>query len=218
VVGGTAIAIAALAAWQLSARREMPAEQQARSNARATSNAFASPVADTAAATAMSRPAATPVPAASVASAANAPLTPTRALVPVARPALSRAPTLTAGTTLPQSVGSERTPSSNSAALGNPVVPASVAPAHPPGRPVPRVIDATTAVTATTPLRTSEAMPNVPVAATDAATAREACGNRRFFALAACMDRRCEEARYRASPECVGILARKANHEGQSSP
>ena len=61
-------------------------------------------------------------------------------------------------------------------------------------------------------------MPNVPGAATGAASAREACGNRRFFALAACMERRCEEARYRANPECVGILARKANREGQASP
>jgi hypothetical protein len=30
------------------------------------------------------------------------------------------------------------------------------------------------------------------------------------------MDRRCEEAHFRSSAECVAILARKANREGQA--
>ena len=41
-------------------------------------------------------------------------------------------------------------------------------------------------------------------------TAREACGNRNFFSLAVCMDERCELPRYRATAECIPILARKA--------
>ncbi len=57
-------------------------------------------------------------------------------------------------------------------------------------------------------------LPAAPTASAEPATAREACGHRRFFALAACMDRRCEEARFRTGPECMAILARKANREG----
>jgi hypothetical protein len=56
----------------------------------------------------------------------------------------------------------------------------------------------------------------MPIASTEPRTAREACGKRMFFALAACMDHRCEEPRFRAGPECVAVLARKANREGQA--
>ncbi len=37
-------------------------------------------------------------------------------------------------------------------------------------------------------------------------TAREACGNRVFIALAICMDRECEQPQFRDNPECVRIL------------
>ena len=47
------------------------------------------------------------------------------------------------------------------------------------------------------------------------ATAREACGNRHFISLAICMDAKCEEARYRATPECIGILSRKTARENR---
>jgi hypothetical protein len=57
-------------------------------------------------------------------------------------------------------------------------------------------------------------LPAAPTASAEPATARDACGNRRFFALAACMDRRCEEARFRPGAECVAVLARKASREG----
>ena len=46
-------------------------------------------------------------------------------------------------------------------------------------------------------------------------SAREACGKRRFIALAVCMDATCEEARFRATPECIGILSRKAMRENR---
>ncbi|MGZ5216154.1 MAG: protein kinase domain-containing protein [Caldimonas sp.] len=44
-------------------------------------------------------------------------------------------------------------------------------------------------------------------------SAREACGKRVFIALALCMDEKCEEARWRNTPECVGILDRKRARE-----
>ena len=37
-------------------------------------------------------------------------------------------------------------------------------------------------------------------------TVREACGDRRFIALAVCIDRECERPRFRATPECVQVL------------
>ncbi|MEO8807943.1 MAG: serine/threonine-protein kinase [Burkholderiaceae bacterium] len=54
-----------------------------------------------------------------------------------------------------------------------------------------------------------------PVAAapTGAATAREMCGSRLFIALAICMDRECEQPRYRDHPECVRVLEVKRKRE-----
>jgi len=49
----------------------------------------------------------------------------------------------------------------------------------------------------------------VPVTEVGPRSARDACGSRTFIALAVCMDRVCEEARFRTTPECVAILARK---------
>ena len=37
-------------------------------------------------------------------------------------------------------------------------------------------------------------------------SAREACGNRVFIALAICMDRECEQPQFRDNPECVRVL------------
>jgi Protein kinase domain len=56
-----------------------------------------------------------------------------------------------------------------------------------------------------------------PVAAALAgpATAREACGSRVFIALAVCMDRECEQPRYRDHPECVKVLEVKRKREQQ---
>ena len=45
-----------------------------------------------------------------------------------------------------------------------------------------------------------------PVPAVGPATAREACGDRRFIALALCVDRECERPRFRDTPECVRVL------------
>ena len=60
-------------------------------------------------------------------------------------------------------------------------------------------------------------VPATTTAAVEAApaSAREACGKRVFISLAICMDEKCEEARYRSTPECVGILARKTARENR---
>ena len=70
---------------------------------------------------------------------------------------------------------------------------------------------------------TSAAVPREPVVAaaplvaapTGPATAREVCGSRVFIALAVCMDRECEQPRYRDQPECVRVLEVKHKREQQ---
>jgi hypothetical protein len=159
---------------------------------------------------------ATPVPLAIVAPAGSAPLTPPRALAPETRPAPPRASTTTAAAPAPQPIRVERTALSDPA-LANAGAPAGGARARAPGRPVPKAGDeTTTAATHAAPAHPPAPVPGVPTSSTEPASVREACGNRRFFALAACMDRRCEEAHFRSSAECVAILARKANREGQA--
>ncbi|MEO6895841.1 MAG: protein kinase [Caldimonas sp.] len=51
--------------------------------------------------------------------------------------------------------------------------------------------------------------PRAEIAEDSAPSAREACGKRGFFAMAVCMDERCELPRYRTTQECLAILARK---------
>ena len=50
------------------------------------------------------------------------------------------------------------------------------------------------------PTRAQPAAPSGPT------TAREACGDRRFIALAICIDRECERPRFREGAECVRVL------------
>ena len=59
---------------------------------------------------------------------------------------------------------------------------------------------ARTAVSRVTPSRRESAAPRGP------ATAREACGDRRFIALAICIDRECERPRFREGSECLRVL------------
>ena len=54
-----------------------------------------------------------------------------------------------------------------------------------------------------------------PAAPITPTTAREKCGNRLFIALAVCMDRECEQPRYRDQPECVQVLEMKRKREQQ---
>jgi len=59
------------------------------------------------------------------------------------------------------------------------------------------------------------ARPPPPVNDAEPSSAREACGKRVFIALAVCMDEKCEEARFRSTPECIGILSRKTQRENR---
>ena len=47
------------------------------------------------------------------------------------------------------------------------------------------------------------------------ASAKEACGSRVFIALALCMERECEQPRFRNTAECIPILERKRQREGR---
>ena len=47
------------------------------------------------------------------------------------------------------------------------------------------------------------------------ASVREACGGRVFLSLAVCMERECEQPRFRNTPECLPILERKRQREGR---
>ena len=59
------------------------------------------------------------------------------------------------------------------------------------------------------------ARPAPPVYEAEPTSAREACGKRVFIALAVCLDEKCEEARFRNTPECIGILSRKTQRENR---
>ena len=115
---------------------------------------------------------------------------------------------------------------------------------RPPGKPVPRVgedpaLATTTGANPTRPVdypntgvpatnserpRPSAATPReyagtqrpIPsIAEAPPESVREACGKRTFIALAVCIDEKCEEARFRSTPECIGILARKTSRQNQ---
>jgi hypothetical protein len=62
---------------------------------------------------------------------------------------------------------------------------------------------------------TPASRPLAAVEPTGPATAREACGGRVFIALAICMDRDCEQPRYRSSGECVRVLEVKRARENR---
>jgi serine/threonine protein kinase len=76
----------------------------------------------------------------------------------------------------------------------------------------PRSVGTPVPAPSTRPTQVAQPVP-VPAEA-GPTTAREACGRRVFIALALCMDERCEEPRFRNTEECIPILARKHNREG----
>ena len=123
----------------------------------------------------------------------------------------------------PVATGAMLAPVVASAIASAPAATASAVKVKPSARTAYREVDV-----ATSAALTAEAAPAVPVprrakaAATEArlapaepATAREACGNRSFIALAVCIDRECEQPRYRDHPECQRVLAMKRKREQQ---
>jgi hypothetical protein len=232
--GGAAVVIAAVAAWQFSPRREAsPVEpvEAAASLAASSVAVVPAPVlapvlpAPVPAAVTPTETAATPMPVA----------TPSGA-VDETRPTATRTPAADAGPLARPPIVADRDPPLDGALA----TAASAVRVRPAGRPVPRVADNAASANASptrlldtaalgapaiggdrtrppvaAPSRDPIVVPHAvpPVVQAGPATAREACGKRVFIALAVCMDERCEEARYRATPECVTILARKAARE-----
>ncbi len=106
----------------------------------------------------------------------------------------------------PVPVASASRPEGNSAAASSYGDAASRAAADARAKPVPAVQRDTAAAAVPAPVPVAAA-PTVP------ATAREKCGSRLFIALALCMDRECEQPRYREHPECVQVLEMKRKRE-----
>ena len=95
-------------------------------------------------------------------------------------------------------------------------------------RPVPaRVVDSAT--TAGTDGALEDVMPRGMITGRDAppparqlpfatgaapSSAREACGSRVFIAMALCMERECEQPRFRDQPECARLMEIKRNRSG----
>ena len=53
------------------------------------------------------------------------------------------------------------------------------------------------------------------IAEDEPSSVRDACGKRGFISMAICMDAKCEEPRYRATAECIGVLSRKTARENR---
>ncbi len=225
--GGVAVAVAAFAAWQYSGRHGDDA---------ALAGAVAASAGASAAAPVLPSP--PPVAAAPISALATNGTSPA-----VSVPAESNATETVLRSSSATAPGLRSTSSLGDAASDRSSVAvaatASGARVRPPGRPVPRVDDPTTASTSSSGLRSVDGAPSgssgavggerprsgsqvsvrdaaggqkaLPMAADgEPATAREACGKRNFFSLAVCMDERCELPRYRTTAECIPILARKA--------
>ena len=177
---------------------------------------------------------AAPMAAATGASAAAAVTTADVPAMPVAAPAVSStAPVLPAsggavalaadGAKAPRTEGNAK---AATAAIGAPATASAVNRSK--LRPVPsRVVD--TATAAGNDGVIEEVMPRGVVTGRDAAppvrqlplptgaapsSAREACGSRVFIAMALCMERECENPRFRDQPECARLMEIKRNRTG----
>jgi len=210
--GGLFVAVAALAAWQFSGRRDaMAIEQATAAPAVASSAVVAAPPASP-----IIIETADPPTAALAKDATKAPL-----------PTPSAATTADAGAR---------------ASLGAPLADAgaSAVRVRPPGQPVPRVGE-DPALAAGNGIGTTRSAESSSTGAANAgingdrhgaagATSRDSGSAQRptapadyagqsirdvckgsFFARNVCMDQRCEDARFRSTPECVEVLERKSN-------
>ncbi len=241
-VFGAVAALAVLAGvvlWQFvgvlgSARPALIADQAA-SSASSVASGDASAVVATPAAAPMAAPVTAPV--ATGASAVAPPATPAVPALPtIASAVLPTAPVLPAAGGAP--VGAA--PASDGAKAARPegtakVVTAAIGDSMPASavarlklRPVPaRVLDAAT-VTGTDGA-IEDVMPRGMITGRDAppparqlpfpsgaapSSAREACGSRVFIAMALCMERECENPRFRDQPECARLMEIKRNRSG----
>jgi hypothetical protein len=225
--GGLFVAVAAIAAWQFSGRRDAAVVEQA-----SAASAAASSLAVTAPTPAAVR---APVPAAPMIVEAADPAATTMAKD--AKAPMTAPPITATGDTSARASIADRAPVADGGA-------ASAARVRPPGKPVPRVGEdpALATTTGANPARpveypntgapptnterprpqaatpreyagTQRQIPSIAEAAPE--SVREACGKRGFIALAVCLDEKCEEPRFRSTPECIGILARKTSRQNQ---
>jgi serine/threonine protein kinase len=226
--GGAFVVVAALAAWQYSARRDPAVSEQA-----STASAPASSVVATPAAPAQQIIIETPDPSptSTVANEAAKPPLPTPTATPApaspATPADTTARAPTAGAAIPDAGA------------------ASAARARPQGKPVPRVGEdpalagnsgigttrppespTTGSPTASTngdrhvvpstpaPRDYGTVQRPTPSADYGGQSIRDVCKGS-FFERNICLDQRCEEARFRSTPECVDVLNRKGKRQSQ---
>jgi hypothetical protein len=223
--GGLFVAVAALAAWQFSVRRDAAAIVQASPASAAASSTVA----------AVPSP---PPPPIIIEAPEEPPSTlakdATKAPVPMpVPPVTATADTGARGSTV------DRAPSPDAGA-------ASSARLRPPGKPVPRVGDDPSVAAnnglgttrppdsptpgspnsspsadrhvapGTPPSRDYGAPAQRPVPAIESSTQsiHDVCKGS-FFERNICMDQRCEEARFHSTPECIEVLARKRKYMGQ---
>jgi serine/threonine protein kinase len=122
--------------------------------------------------------------------------------------AAAAAPAIAAASAAPRAKPAKPPPRPRDTAL---VAPAAVAPSPEPATPV-TVLETPKAVVAAQSREQAEAAAPAEVVP---ATAREACGKRVYIALAVCMERECQNPRYRDHPQCVKVLAMVRRRERQ---
>lgn len=227
--GGLFIAVAAIAAWQFSGRREAAVTEQA-----SAASAAASAIAVTAPSTPAvpAAVAATPPPiietpdpseAAALAKDAKTPSTSSLATnadtgsrgstgdrANAADGETNAARVRPAGKPVPR-VGEDGALAATNSAFGTTRPPDSAAPTFPAAN---ANADRSRPPSATAPRDyTAAQRPALVENASDAL--HEACGKQSFLARAICMDERCEEPRYRSAPDCAEVLARKNRRRQQ---
>jgi len=222
--GGVFVAVAALAAWQYSARRDPAVSEQASTASAPASSVVAMP-AIPAQQIIIETP--DPSPASTLANdAAKSPLPAPAATTAPATPADTTARAPTAGAAIPDAGA------------------ASAARARPQGKPVPRVgedpalagnsgigttrppespttgsptasVNGGHVVPSTPPTRDYGTVQRpTPSADYGGQSIRDVCKGS-FFERNICLDQRCEEARFRSTPECVDVLNRKGKRQSQ---
>jgi serine/threonine protein kinase len=223
-----------------SARPALIADQPA-SSASSVASGDASAVITTPAATPMAAPVTAPgaAPSATTTAASAAP-TPATAAVPAlptaASAVLSTAPVLTAAggapvAAAPASDGAKAARSEGGAKVATAAIGAST-PASAVARLKPRAVPARvldSAIVTGTDGAIEDVMPRGMITGRDAppparqlpfptgaapSSAREACGSRVFIAMALCMERECENPRFRDQPECARLMEIKRNRSG----
>ena len=216
--GGLFVAVAAIAAWQFSGRRDGAAVEQAGAASAAANVVVTAPA-----------PQAPAVPAAPI-------------IIETADPSTTSASTKDAKTAVPVSSATTTAEAGPRASIGAPGFDPSASGAsrvRPAGKPVPRVgedpaLASSNGNSTTRPL--DSPTPGLPNASSSgerhplpgvtpqrdypgtqrpttpfefgAQSVRDVCKGS-FFERNVCMDERCEEARFRSTPECMDVLARK---------